>query len=298
MNFGENLRLLRKNSKMSQEALAEKIGVSRQSVSKWEVGTAYPEMSNITALCSIFHCNINDLINDNIIDIDSFDKATKEDIVKFKENQQKNMKMISKAIYIISRICEIIIGVPTICLMLACIVFLVISHTFSVEEDKIIILNNEIPYSIENNVLKIEGSEHYISTSTDVKEFVQNHGNMFYTISIEYLLICITVISDLSVLVLHFLYKLYKNVYELDTPFTIENERIINKVVILLLSQIAFSKITALLYSIVASVDLAIEFNVRDIILILVAVSVVYIFKYGRMLQADSKSKIYGEIDK
>ena len=43
MNFGENLRLLRKNSKMSQEVLAEKLGVSRQSVSKWEVGSAYPE---------------------------------------------------------------------------------------------------------------------------------------------------------------------------------------------------------------------------------------------------------------
>ena len=67
MNFGENLRLLRKNSKMSQEVLAEKLGISRQSVSKWEVGSAYPEMTNITALCSIFHCNINDTTNSPFI---------------------------------------------------------------------------------------------------------------------------------------------------------------------------------------------------------------------------------------
>lgn len=38
MKFGDNLRTLRKNKKISQEALAEKVGVSRQSVSKWETG--------------------------------------------------------------------------------------------------------------------------------------------------------------------------------------------------------------------------------------------------------------------
>ena len=40
MRFGENLYNLRKKQKISQEKLAEKIGVSRQSVSKWENGTA------------------------------------------------------------------------------------------------------------------------------------------------------------------------------------------------------------------------------------------------------------------
>lgn len=47
MKFGENLYNLRKKQKISQEKLAEKIGVSRQSVSKWENGTAYPEMNRI-----------------------------------------------------------------------------------------------------------------------------------------------------------------------------------------------------------------------------------------------------------
>ena len=297
MNFGENLRLLRKNSKMSQEVLAEKLGVSRQSVSKWEVGSAYPEMTNITALCSIFHCNINDLINENIIDVDSFDEVTKEDIVKFKENQQKNMKLISKTIYIIAKICRIVVGIPTVCLILACIVFPIIAHTFSVEDNKIKILNQEILYSIENNVLTIDGSTHYINTSTNIKEFVENHDNIFFIISIEYVLLCVTLLSAISVQTLHYLYKLYKNVYERDTPFTIDNERIIKKIGILLLIQLAMTKITALIYSIIAKVDLVIEFNIRDIILLLVAISIVYMFKYGRMIQADSKAKIYGKIE-
>ncbi len=43
MNFGDNLRILRKSKKMSQEDLAEKIKVSRQSVSKWETGLSFPK---------------------------------------------------------------------------------------------------------------------------------------------------------------------------------------------------------------------------------------------------------------
>ena len=38
--------------------MAEKIGVSRQSVSKWENGTAYPEMNRIFELCKVFHCKL------------------------------------------------------------------------------------------------------------------------------------------------------------------------------------------------------------------------------------------------
>ena len=57
MKFGENLYNLRKKQKISQEKLAEKIGVSRQSVSKWENGTAYPEMNRIFELCKYFTAN-------------------------------------------------------------------------------------------------------------------------------------------------------------------------------------------------------------------------------------------------
>ena len=53
MKFGENLQNLRKEKKMSQETLAEKVDVSRQSISKWERGESYPTMSNILTLCEI-----------------------------------------------------------------------------------------------------------------------------------------------------------------------------------------------------------------------------------------------------
>ena len=66
VKFGENLQKLRKEKGISQEQLAEQLGVTRQSVSKWESGASYPEMDKIVALCNIFHCDMNVLINKDI----------------------------------------------------------------------------------------------------------------------------------------------------------------------------------------------------------------------------------------
>ena len=47
MSLGENLQFLRKKAEITQEQLAEQLEVSRQSVSKWESDTAFPEMDKI-----------------------------------------------------------------------------------------------------------------------------------------------------------------------------------------------------------------------------------------------------------
>ena len=108
MKFGENLYNLRKKQKISQEKLAEKIGVSRQSVSKWENGTAYPEMNRIFELCKIFHCKLNDLVNDNFLDFDSLDKEVKMSVVKFSKDKQNKLKIVSKTISICSKLLQVI----------------------------------------------------------------------------------------------------------------------------------------------------------------------------------------------
>ena len=81
MTFKENLQTLRKLNHLSQEKLAQKVGVSRQSVSKWETGEAYPEMANILALCKIFHCKITDLIDINSKEFKDFDAETRKNLV-------------------------------------------------------------------------------------------------------------------------------------------------------------------------------------------------------------------------
>ncbi len=64
-------------------------------------------MDKIFKLCDIFHCKINDLVHENMSDINSLGEDIKMNVVKFKEEKQKKMKGLSKAIYIIARIAKI-----------------------------------------------------------------------------------------------------------------------------------------------------------------------------------------------
>lgn len=66
MSFAENLQNLRKRDKVTQEGLAETLGVSRQSVSKWETGEAYPETEKIIALCDFFRVSMDDLMRGDV----------------------------------------------------------------------------------------------------------------------------------------------------------------------------------------------------------------------------------------
>ena len=77
MKFGDKLIALRKKKGLSQEELAEKLGVSRQSVSKWESNNTYPETDKIVQICNIFECTMDDLINDNITDVESIERKSK-----------------------------------------------------------------------------------------------------------------------------------------------------------------------------------------------------------------------------
>ena len=67
--FADNIRKIRRENHLSQEELAEELGVSRQAISKWESGVAYPEMDKIIQLCEKFHVNIDDLLHRDIKEV-------------------------------------------------------------------------------------------------------------------------------------------------------------------------------------------------------------------------------------
>lgn len=72
MSFGKNLQYLRRLSgNMTQEALADQLGVSRQTVSKWEMDAAQPEMSKATELCNVFGCTLDNLFREELDACDS-----------------------------------------------------------------------------------------------------------------------------------------------------------------------------------------------------------------------------------
>ncbi len=66
MSLGENLQFLRKRENMTQEQLAEALEVSRQSVSKWESDTTYPETDKLLQMSKMFHCTLDDLMQNDI----------------------------------------------------------------------------------------------------------------------------------------------------------------------------------------------------------------------------------------
>lgn len=64
MKLSDKLVGLRKSAGMSQEELAEKLNVSRQAVSRWEMGTAMPDAVNILQLSKLFHVTTDYLLNE------------------------------------------------------------------------------------------------------------------------------------------------------------------------------------------------------------------------------------------
>lgn len=64
--LGENIRRFRKKMKMTQEELADKIGVSFQAVSKWENAQSAPDISLLPLLAEVFNCRIDDLFCDSV----------------------------------------------------------------------------------------------------------------------------------------------------------------------------------------------------------------------------------------
>lgn len=66
MTFGEKLQFLRKQSGLSQEQLAERLAVSRQAISKWELGSALPDTENVIQLGRLFQVSLDYLLDDAI----------------------------------------------------------------------------------------------------------------------------------------------------------------------------------------------------------------------------------------
>lgn len=90
MSFGENLQYYRKREEITQEQLAEQMEVSRQTVSKWEAGTSYPEMEKIMLLCELFSCSMDTLLR----------KDAQAEVVEDSAKYEEHMKRFGNAVTI------------------------------------------------------------------------------------------------------------------------------------------------------------------------------------------------------
>ena len=91
MNIGEKIVKLRKQNNMSQEMLAAKLNVSRQSVSKWELNDATPDAFNLLELSKLFNVTTDYLLYDDYKSDDDIPRV-KEVMSDFKESKGKEIR--------------------------------------------------------------------------------------------------------------------------------------------------------------------------------------------------------------
>ena len=86
MIFSEKLQILRKNKGLTQEELAEKLGVSRQAVAKWESGQVYPDIYNLIQISNMMNVSVDYLVKDQTcaVDISPQQRTDLEELIDFR----------------------------------------------------------------------------------------------------------------------------------------------------------------------------------------------------------------------
>ena len=299
MKFGENLKLIRKNKNMSQEELAEKVNVTRQSVSKWENGEAYPEMNNILELCKIFNCKINDLVHTDMSDITSLDEEIVMKVVKFNEKKQNQVKTLSNVISLIGSIGKIVlmVAIPFVIIVMLLIPYII--SNVEVKGDDLSLKTENIEI-VDNKTLELFGVAIIgVEEELEYKQIVEVFTNNSKFAIIGYLeggFVFLLVDLIIMIIILSYVEKLFNNIKNNNTPFTLDNVNYIKRISYMMIALIMITPISELLFNmLIDNLESSGGFELMSILEILIIFSMSYIFEYGYEIQKDSKGIMYEE---
>ena len=120
MEFNNRLYELRKRKGLSQEELANKLNVSRQTVSKWESEQSTPDVEKIILLSDLFEVTLDELVTGKVIESHSDSKETSEvlQVVEEKVLTEENKKKAKKWLKIAGIILGIFVGVDMISMII------------------------------------------------------------------------------------------------------------------------------------------------------------------------------------
>lgn len=301
MKFGENLKLIRKSKNISQEELADKLGVSRQSVSKWETGENYPTINNILCLCDIFKCKINEIVHEDFSDINSLDEDIKMSVVKFKEQEQKRMKGLSKFIYVVARIFKIfaIMGIFASSILLVVLTITVPNTKIDTGRQTVEVFDSSFKYEYKGKDIVVK-NDNLVEINPSYKDTINSFAskskvaNTIFSIILSFSLIfaCYSLYTLFG-----YLEKLFININEKDTPFSSENVIYLRKIALYLSLFVAIPDFFGILAELIFRINLSVEIDLINYLFVVLIITISYIFKYGYEIQLDSKGKIYGNIE-
>ena len=109
MNFGEKLTNLRRQKGLSQEELGEELNVTRQTISKWELGQTSPDTSKLTEISKFFGVGVNELTNEEDIELNI--DSENDDNEEKKKTDNRSLLIFLLALCVIVAIVLIITGI-------------------------------------------------------------------------------------------------------------------------------------------------------------------------------------------
>ncbi len=154
MEFAEKLTALRKGRELTQEQLAEQLGVSRQSVSKWESGQVVPEVEKIVELSRVFDVSIDYLLKPSELDALSVKTQMLEEQQKRMLVREQNRARMFKNI------------------MYSVIVYLILGAVLLIEHELVFGLESELLWALLGNHTRI--AEFAIATAIVILIWVKN----------------------------------------------------------------------------------------------------------------------------
>ena len=111
MNLGERILSFRKSKGYSQEDIANKLNVSRQTVSKWETDQSTPDFDKIVPLCELFEIGVDELLTGK----KPVEEKKQENVLTKQEVKEKSAKVVSSSVFLyFLAIIVLIVSIPVL----------------------------------------------------------------------------------------------------------------------------------------------------------------------------------------
>lgn len=180
--IGKFIAECRKNKKMTQQELAEKLGVSDRTIGNWENGRNMPDLSLFKPLCKELNISLNDLMSGEIVTEKDYQEKLEENIINL---TVKNTKQVNKKIKIFSLLIFILL------VFLIIIIFIYRFYEINVKYDERLMKcsfdNNTLTYRIIGNsvlntnfIERVVDDDKYLFFHSTINIYNKQHSNWEY----------------------------------------------------------------------------------------------------------------------
>ena len=175
--IGKFIAKCRKRENLTQMQLAERLNITDRAVSKWETGKAMPDSSIMLALCEVLKITVNDLLNGEIVAMESYNKEMERQLLEMIQQKQESDKRLLKL--------EIILGIVAVLPLIAAVV---VASIVPMEEWKgsLLVGLSLIPLLLAAPfALKIEQKAGYYECQKCGHRHIPKYGSVFWAMHIN-----------------------------------------------------------------------------------------------------------------